>query len=113
MPTFLPARLVAVAFGLSIVPSPVLAASNHLHPSAHKTDALQSRLSARLHTIEGKLSAARKAGRIGPAKTAQLSKKLAWVRADAAKYGKEQGFLSAGESASYNRALDEVERTLR
>jgi hypothetical protein len=103
--------LFVVAVGLSMGAVPAVAAPVRQH-ATHKADALQTRLIARTSAVDTKLTRARKAGRVSTTEAAQMQKKLAWVRADSAKYVKQQGFLSAGESASYSRTLDEIEAKL-
>ncbi|WP_293977617.1 hypothetical protein [Sphingomonas sp.] len=108
--TFSPSFLfVALAMGIVAVPAAARPAQPH---AAHRADTLQIKLNDRAKAIHEKLIAIRKAGRVSPAEAAAMTSKLAWVRADSAKYVKQQGFLSAGESASYNRALDEIEKKL-
>jgi len=91
------------------VAPPALAAQAHHQARA---DALNTKLSARIATIDAKLAGAARKKQVTPTQLAAMRKKIAWVRKDAAKYVKEQGFLSAGEAASYNRSLDEIEAKL-
>lgn len=78
-----------------------------------QVDVLAGALEARTNVLVADLLAAQQAGRVSPTEGAEIRQKLSGVQADSGRYVREQGFLSAGESASYNRALDEVERRLR
>lgn len=105
-------RTLFIAFvGLSAATVPAIAAPTPQH-AGHKADVLQTKLTARIGAVEAKLTAARKAGRVSAVNAAQMKKKIDWVRTDSVKYVKQQGFLSAGESASYNRTLGEIEAKL-
>lgn len=103
--------VLTAALGLTIATAPAIAAAPQQH-AAHKTDALDAKLTARIQAVDVKLTAARKAGRVSAAQATQMRKKLDWVRVDSARYVRKQGFLSAGESASYNRTLDALETKL-
>ncbi|WP_161960153.1 hypothetical protein [Xanthomonas arboricola] len=81
-------------------------------PVSHAPDPLHARVSARYQAIKAKLAEARKAGTLSGAEAAGIEKKLNWVRTDSATRAKQQGFISAGESASYNRALDDAEQMI-
>ncbi|MET0249672.1 MAG: hypothetical protein ABW164_08080 [Sphingobium sp.] len=78
----------------------------------HKTDTLHSRLIMRIDAAEAKVKVAHKAGGLSATKAGQLRKQLAKIRVEAAGCAKQQGFLSAGESASYHRMLDDIERKI-
>ncbi len=101
--------LAAVAF--ATIATPAAAQPVQRHP-AHMTDPLAAKLDARIRATETRIAAARKADRISAAKATGLSGKVASIRTDAARNVKAQGFLSAGESASYNRTLDGIEALL-
>lgn len=76
------------------------------------TDPLASKLDPRIRATETRIGTARKADQNSAAKATGLSSRVASIRADAARNVKAQGFLSAGESASYNRTLDGMEARL-
>ncbi len=111
MRTTFPRALLFAALGLSALTSPASAAPAEPH-GVHKADALQARLDARVAAVDTRLRFVRKEGRVSPAEVARMEKSLDWVRSDSRKYVRRQGFLSAGESASYNRTLNEIERKL-
>jgi len=111
MRTTLSRNLLAAIVTLSVSAVPAMAAPTQKH-TTRKADALQAKLTARTNAVDAKLTEASKAGRVSAADATGMKKKLAWIRKDSAKYAKQQGFLSAGESASYNRTLDEVEAKL-
>lgn len=104
--------LLTAALGFSVIAVPVVAAPMQRH-SVGKADALRAKLAARTDAVDAKLTAARTAGRVSVTDAGRMKKKLGLVRMDSARYVKQQGFLSAGESASYNRILDEIEAKLR
>lgn len=72
------------------------------------TDPRQAHVSMRANILQADLSTARKARRLTQAATDRLYKRVEAVRAGANGYTKKQGFLSAGEVASYDRELDAV-----
>lgn len=72
------------------------------------TDPRQARISVRANIIEADLGTARRARHLTQATTDLLYKRVEAVRAGADRYTKRQGFLSAGEAASYDRELDTV-----
>lgn len=72
------------------------------------TDPRQAHISVRANILEADLSTARKARHLTQAMTGQLYNRVQAVRAGADRYTKRQGFLSAGELASYDRELDAV-----
>lgn len=81
--------------------------------ASHAPDPLHAKVLARYEAINASLAEARKAGKLSNAQAAEIEKKLSWVRTDSATRAKQQGFVSAGESASYNRTLDEAEQAIR
>ncbi|MBB4618535.1 hypothetical protein [Sphingomonas abaci] len=76
------------------------------------TDPRQAHISVRANVLEADLSNARTARRLTQAMTSQLYNRVQAVRAGANRYTKSQGFLSADELASYDRALDAVATVL-
>jgi hypothetical protein len=101
--------LFVIAALLSGIAAPALAAPA---PQAAHVDQLNARLLTRAADVEARLATATRARRVTPAQATALRKKIDWVRKDSAKYVKQQGFLSAGEAASYDRTLGEVEAKL-
>jgi hypothetical protein len=106
-----PRPLIATVLGLSVMAAPAMA-SPVRHAAASPPDALRIALARRTDRVEARLTAARAAGRVSVAGAATMRERIGWVRVDSAKLSKRQGFLSAGESASYHRALDDIERRL-
>lgn len=72
------------------------------------TDLRQAHVSVRANVLQADLGSARKARRLTQADTDRLYKRVQAVRTGADRYTKKQGFLSAGEVASYDRELDAV-----
>ncbi len=107
-------KIVAHALMIAALCLPALACApaTERQEASPRTDALNAALTARTATVGKKLAAAQESGAVTPAEAARLQERLTWVETDSARYVQEQGFLSAGESASYNRALDEIEASL-
>ncbi|WP_241523790.1 hypothetical protein [Chimaeribacter coloradensis] len=72
------------------------------------TDPRQAHLSVRANILQADISTARKARRLSQPQADSLWQRVAQVRRDAGRFVKAQGFLSAGERASYDRELDAV-----
>lgn len=72
------------------------------------TDPRQAHISVRANILEADLGNARKARHLTQATADSLYDRVEAVRAGADRYTKRQGFLSAGEVASYDRELDAV-----
>ncbi|MEH3121599.1 MAG: hypothetical protein PGN16_06395 [Sphingomonas phyllosphaerae] len=71
-------------------------------------DPRQAHVSVRANILEADLSTARKARRLTQAATDQLYRRVEAVRTGTNRYTKAQGFLSAGELASFDRELDAI-----
>lgn len=71
-------------------------------------DPRQAHISMRANVLEADLGNARTARRLTQPATDRLYKQVETVRNGADLYTKKQGFLSAGEVASYDRELDAV-----
>lgn len=71
-------------------------------------DPRQAHLSMRANILEADLSTAKKGGQLTQSRANQFYKRVETVRAGADRYTKQQGFLSAAETASYDRALDAI-----
>lgn len=76
------------------------------------TDPLQAHISVRSNILQADISTARKARVLTQARADKLWQRVEVVRNDADNLVKKQGFLSAGERASYDRELDDVAKTL-
>ena len=72
------------------------------------SDPLLSHISLRVNVIQADAGTARKAGKLSESQTEMIWHHADRIRADAARYAREQGFLSAAERASFDRELDEV-----
>lgn len=72
------------------------------------TDPRQAHVSARADILQSDISAARRAQNLTQAVADRLHERVEAVKAGADGFTKEQGFLSAGEVASYDRELDEI-----
>lgn len=72
------------------------------------TDPRQAHISMRANILQADLGNAKKAGRLTQADAQRLFAKVAAVKTGADRYTRRQGFLSAAEVASYDRALDAV-----
>lgn len=71
-------------------------------------DPRQARISMRVNILEADIGTARKARRISAAQAQRLERRVAAVRRGSDRLTRQQGFLSAAERASYDRALDAV-----
>jgi hypothetical protein len=80
--------------------------------SAPSKDALLQRLTARAESLSAQIATAEKSGHLSHPESTALSSKVTQVVKKARADHASQGFLSAGESASYMRELDQVQSTL-
>lgn len=71
-------------------------------------DTRQAHLAMRANILQADIGNARKARRLSQAEAQKLWQSVERVRRDADGFVAKQGFLSAGEVASYDRALDLV-----
>lgn len=71
-------------------------------------DTRQAHLAMRANILQADIGNARKARRLSQAEAQKLWQSVERVRRDADGFVAKQGFLSAGETASYDRALDMV-----
>ncbi|CAM3527786.1 hypothetical protein [Paracidovorax anthurii] len=72
------------------------------------TDPLQAHISVRANILQADIGTARKARRISERQAERLWHRVDKVRKDTDRFVRQQGFLSAAERASYDRALDAV-----
>ncbi len=71
-------------------------------------DPRQAHIAMRANILQADISTARKARRLSQAEAQTLWNMVAGIHRDANRFVAKQGFLSAGETASYDRALDGV-----
>ncbi|WP_347093747.1 hypothetical protein [Sphingomonas parapaucimobilis] len=71
-------------------------------------DPRQAHIAMRANILQADIGNARKARRLSQAEAQKLWNAVARIRRDANRFVAKQGFLSAGETASYDRALDGV-----
>ncbi len=71
-------------------------------------DPRQAHIAVRANILQADISTARKARRLSQAEAQTLWNMVARIHRDANRFVAKQGFLSAGETASYDRALDGV-----
>lgn len=71
-------------------------------------DPRQAHIAMRANILQADISNARIARRLTQAQAQKLWNEVARIRRDANRFVQKQGFLSAGETASYDRALDMV-----
>lgn len=79
---------------------------------APSKDALLQRLTARAESLSAQITTAEKSGHLSRPESSALSTKITQVVKKARADHQTQGFLSAGESASYMRELDQIQSTL-
>ncbi|WP_267432807.1 hypothetical protein [Sphingomonas sp. GM_Shp_1] len=91
-------------------PSCNLAQQHHLHAATGGAirDSRQAHLSMRANILQADIGNARKARRLTQPQARTLWNEVDRIRRDADRFVAKQGFLSAGEAASYDRALDVV-----
>ncbi|WP_294248658.1 hypothetical protein [uncultured Sphingomonas sp.] len=71
-------------------------------------DPRQAHIAMRANILQADISTARKARRLSQAEAQTLWNMVVRIHRDANRFVAKQGFLSAGETASYDRALDGV-----
>ncbi|MDZ7278531.1 hypothetical protein N4G40_09625 [Pantoea eucrina] len=76
------------------------------------TDVREAHISVRVNVLQADTGSARKARLLTQAQADRLWRDATQVRSDARQLVRQQGFLSAAERASYDRALDELARQL-
>ena len=75
-------------------------------------DPLQAHVSMRANVLQADVSTARKARRISEAQATAFSERIAQVRSQSDALVQRQGFLSAAERASFDRAFDGIAEQL-
>jgi hypothetical protein len=109
------ACLLAVAIpaaALAQTPPTSSGAATQATTPAPSKDALLQRLTARAESLSAQINTVEKSGHLSHAESTALSTKIIQVVKKARADHASQGFLSAGESASYMRELDQVQSTL-
>lgn len=76
------------------------------------SDPLQAHIFVRANILQADISSARKARMLTEPRADKLWQRVEAVRRDVDGFVQKQGFLSAGERASYDRELDDVAKTL-
>ena len=76
------------------------------------SDPLQAHISVRSNILQADISTARKARVLTQSRADKLWQRVEVVRRDVDGLVQKQGFLSAGERASYDRELDDVAKIL-
>ncbi|MEJ8630774.1 hypothetical protein P0F65_14610 [Sphingomonas sp. I4] len=71
-------------------------------------DSRQAHIAMRANILQADIGNARKARRLNQPQAQMLWKEVERIRRDADRFVAKQGFLSGGETASYDRALDAV-----
>lgn len=77
-------------------------------PVGSMTDVREAHIVMRADVLQADIGNARKARQLTQPEARALWQDIAQVRKDSARWVKVQGFLSAAERASYDRALDRV-----
>ncbi|WP_295467828.1 hypothetical protein [uncultured Pseudomonas sp.] len=72
------------------------------------SDPRQAHVSMRANVLQADVSTARKARRISQEQATAFSARIAQVRGQSDALVQQQGFLSAAERASFDRAFDEI-----
>src|SRR6187551_2051747 len=106
------ASLLAVAIPAALLAQTSPAATTQAAAPAPTKDALLQRLTARAESLSAQITTAEKSGHLSHAESTVLSTKVTQVVKKARADHANQGFLSAGESASYMRELDQIQSTL-
>lgn len=101
------------AFACLISVTVPVAAEAQSHRSAKRENRAESRdVDARMGQTIGAVTAAEGRGKISGARANEIRDMIDQMRADYSRNKQAQGFVSAGELASYNRSLDKVDREL-
>ncbi|WP_462381407.1 hypothetical protein [Pseudomonas sp. Marseille-QA0892] len=73
-------------------------------------DERQAHIAMRADALRADIDKARESGRLSQSEADAFVQRVGRIRSEAAAFVQEQGFLSAGERASYDRELDEIVR---
>lgn len=112
--TLLPA--IALSLGaMATVPTAATAATSQAQDmqaaraeNNRETDALKTRIT----TVQARVAEGRRSGKVTRTRATQLSRRVSRLQASMNRLNRKQGFVSAGELASYNRTLGEVDVAL-
>lgn len=85
-----------------------LRAQHTIAGSSASRDKAHAHIALRADTLQADIGNARKARLLTQGQANALWQRVARIRHDADGFARKQGFLSAGERASYDRALDQV-----
>ncbi len=102
----------AAAMVVALVPGGALAQHHGTQAQRALNDEDRADLLARIRSMETRITAARANGTLTRTKASILQRKLVTTRQSYQKVTRSQHFLSAAESASYNRTLDDVDAQL-
>ncbi|KTC20529.1 MULTISPECIES: hypothetical protein [Pseudomonas] len=113
--------LVAAAFAtlslsaLAAQPAPTLSGCNLVEQRALEgrtggsiTDRNEAHISTRASVLQADIGSLYRAGHLPQKQADKLYNQIEKIRSDSAGFVKTQGFLSAGERASYDRELDAI-----
>ncbi|MEE3913989.1 hypothetical protein [Pseudomonas viridiflava] len=113
--------LLAAAFAtlslsaLAAQPAPILSGCNLVEQRALEgrtggsiTDRNEAHISTRSSVLQADIGSLYRAGHLPQKQADQLYNRIEKIRSDSAGFVKTQGFLSAGERASYDRELDAI-----
>ncbi|TCP77424.1 hypothetical protein C8J31_12420 [Rhizobium sp. PP-CC-2G-626] len=112
MPISFSRALFAITFGLAVVTTSTFAAAAQQHGTQAQrasNDRATADLRTRIGTTEERITEARRGGAITSARAATLRRKVEQTQASMDQLSRQQGFVSAGELASYNRTLGEID----
>lgn len=115
MPSTLPRTLLVAALGLSITTAPALAVPVAQSGSqAQRVDNARAvaDLRARLAATEKRIADGLHGGKITRARATTLRQQVGDTRTSMERLGRQQGFVSAAELASYNRTLGMIDVAL-
>ncbi len=108
----LPFAFAAVgAMGL-MTPSIAVAQHGATHTERAENTRATKALGARITATEARVRTAQSTGKITRARATTLQRQIAQSRRSMTQLGKQQGFVSAAELASYNRTLGTIDTEL-
>ncbi|KQN16258.1 hypothetical protein QP178_05970 [Sphingomonas aurantiaca] len=105
------ALVAAVAIGLMM---PGVAFAQQGGTQAQRAENMQAAtaLHTRIDATQARIENARRTHKIARARATALNRQIAQTRQSMTRLGKQQGFVSAAELASYNRTLGTIESEL-
>ena len=108
-------KSLTVAAGIALAASsPAMALAQHAGTAAQRQDNghATADLRARIGTTEARVAKAERSRKITPARATALRRQIVQVRRSMTSLAAQQGFVSAAELASYNRALGGIDTEL-